>query len=441
MNQIGSRADGEDRAAQTGQTLLYFGSLTLFLYLATPIGYLIDIPTSFMLKNQLGATADQVSTFRLITAIPAFLAFAFGLFRDAWNPLGLRDRGYFLIFGTATAIVFLVMAFLPVSYKGLYVGIFLAMLFSRFVMAAYQGLMALVGQEELMSGRLSVVWQIVSSFPYVAGALVSGYIADHMNSNTKIITFSIVAGSFLCIGLLGFWKPRSVFSHAYDRPQAKGTNLVGDVKRLLKHRAIYPAVLIMFLWSFAPGSNTPLQFYLTDKLHLSDAVYSYYLAIFVAAFIPTFLLYGFLCKKVALKKLLWWGTIVAVPQMIPLALIKSENMALVMAVPIGLMGGVATAAYYDLAMRSCPPGLQGTLMMMVDGVYVLAGRGGDQLGSAIYDSSPENGFLYCVIATTAVYALILPLILLVPKELIATADGEPNPQVEAEMLREIADAT
>jgi hypothetical protein len=42
-----------------------------------------------------------------------------------------------------------------------------------------------------------------------------------------------------------------------------------------------------------------------------------------------------------------------------------------------------------------------------------------------------------VIATTAVYALILPLILLVPKELIATADGEPNPRVLAEVQEEI----
>jgi hypothetical protein len=206
----------------------------------------------------------------------------------------------------------------------------------------------------------------------------------------------------------------------------------------MRHRAIYPAVLIMFLWCFAPGSNTPLQYYLTDELGASDAVYSYFNGIFAAAFVPTFLLYGFLCKRVALNKLLWWGTIVAVPQMIPLAFIHSANLALVLAVPIGLLGGVATAAYYDLAIRSCPPGLQGTLMMLVDGVYVLAARGGDLLGSGIYSSSPAHGFLYCVIATTAVYALILPLILLVPKELIATADGEPNPEVEAEMLKEIA---
>jgi MFS family permease len=168
-------------------------------------------------------------------------------------------------------------------------------------------------------------------------------------------------------------------------------------------------------------------------------VYSYYNGIFAISFIPTFLLYGFLCKRVALKNLLWWGTIVAVPQMIPLAFIHSGKLALLLAVPIGLMGGVATASYFDLAMRACPPGLQGTLMMLVDGVFALSARGGDLLGSKIYNSSPTHGFLYCVIATTAVYALILPLILLVPKELIATADGQPNPILEAEILDEIAD--
>ncbi len=79
-------------------------------------------------------------------------------------------------------------------------------------------------------------------------------------------------------------------------------------------------------------------------------------------------LYGFLCKKVSLNKLLWWGTVIAVPQMIPLAFIQSGDLALMLAAPIGLLGGIASGAYFDLAIRSCPPGLQGTLMMLVDGV-------------------------------------------------------------------------
>ena len=78
-------------------------------------------------------------------------------------------------------------------------------------------------------------------------------------------------------------------------------------------------------------------------------------------------------------------------------------------------------------------------MMLVDGFFLLSWRGGDLLGAKIYSSSPAHGFLYCVIATTAVYALILPVLLLVPKELIATADGEPNPRVDAEVRAEIAE--
>jgi hypothetical protein len=100
---------------------------------------------------------------------------------------------------------------------------------------------------------------------------------------------------------------------------------------------------------------------------------------------------------------------------------------------------MATAAYFDLAVRSCPPGLQGTLMMLVAAGSMLAARGGDLLGAKLYSSSPEHGFLYCIIATTVVYVLILPVIPWIPKHLIATTDGERNLAAEAEMLAEIAD--
>jgi MFS family permease len=426
-----------DDPSQTRAIFTYFTPLTLFVYLVMPHGYLLDFATSYMLKDQLHASVTEVSTFRLLTAIPVYLSFVFGLTRDLWSPLGLRDRGYFLVFAPLTAVVFAWMAYSKLTYSGLFIGMFLVMFFWRFVAAGQWALLALVGQEKLMSGRLSALWNIISSVPYIAGALASGWIAEHLPPRQ---TFILMAALSLLMFLFAFWKPKAIFDHAYDRPQARGADFAGDIKRLLKHRAVYPAVLIMFLFQFAPGSNTPLQFFLTDKLHASDAIYTDYYAIFAVAFIPMFFLYAWLCKRYSLKRLLWWGTIVTVPQMIPLALINSPEQALWLALPIGMMGGIAAGAYYDLAMRACPAGLQGTLMMMVDGVYMLSYRGGDILGAKIYASSPAHGFLYCALATTAVYALILPVLLLIPKELIATADGEPNPQVEAETLAEIGEA-
>src|SRR5208283_3060609 len=131
------------------------GPLTLLVYVVMPHGYLLDITTSFMLKNDLHATATQVSTFRLITAIPVYLSVLFGLTRDLWNPFGLRDRGYFLLFAALTAAVFVWMAYAPLSYAGLVTGLLLVMVTFRLVTAAYWGLLALIGQERLMSGRLS----------------------------------------------------------------------------------------------------------------------------------------------------------------------------------------------------------------------------------------------------------------------------------------------
>ncbi len=416
----------------------YFSPLTLLVYLVMPHGYLLDFATSYMLKDQLHASVTEVSTFRLLTATPVYLSVLFGLTRDLWSPLGLRDRGYFLIFAPITAAVFAWMAYTELTYTGLFIGMFLVMFFWRFVAAGQWALIALVGQEKLMSGRLSALWNIIASVPYIAGALASGWIAEHLPPHQ---TFIMMAMLSLLMFAFGFWKPKAVFDHAYDKPQAKGADLIGDIKRLLKHRAVYPAVLIMFMFQFAPGSNTPLQFYLTNKLHASDAIYTDYYAIFALAFIPMFFLYAWLCKRYTLRTLLWVGTIITVPQMIPLALVSTAQQALWLALPIGMMGGIAAGAYYDLAMRSCPPGLQGALMMMVDGMYMLSYRGGDILGARIYASSPEHGFLYCALATTAVYALILPVILLIPKDLIATMDGEANPELERQTLAEIANSS
>jgi hypothetical protein len=112
--------------------------------------------------------------------------------------------------------------------------------------------------------------------------------------------------------------------------------------------------------------------------------------------------------------------VIAVPQMVPLLFIHSVTGALIAAAPIGLMGGLATGAYLDLIIRSCPRGLQGTTLMLANSLYYAVTRFGDLLGTHLYDYF--GGFNVCVLAITIVYALILPTLLLVPGQLIATAD-------------------
>jgi MFS family permease len=404
------------------QILLYFAPLTLLIYLVAPES-LLDIPTSFMLKNQLHAAAPQISVFRLLTAIPIYVAFVFGVVRDRWSPFGRRDRGFMLLFAPLTALIYSWMAFGHVTYVGLLLGMTVGMLAFRFVVAAYQGLIALVAQEALMSGRLSTLWNTASYLPNALAIFAAGFVAEHMSVRE---TFLAAAGLTLLVAGFGIWKPPAVFSHTYDQPLARTSDLWSDLKRLAGDSAIYPAVLINFLWYFTPGIGTPMQFYLTNHLHTSDALFADYLCLYIVSFIPTTLLYGFLCTHIRQRKLLWCSALIGVPQMLPLLLAHSGQSALLVAIPMGMMGGMANAAFYDVAIRSCPPGLQGTFMMLIVALMALAYRGSDVLGSWIYSSSPLHGFEYCIMAMVAVYALILPLIAMVPKRVTATTDGQAN---------------
>jgi Na+/melibiose symporter-like transporter len=282
-----------------------------------------------------------------------------------------------------------------------------------------------IGQQHAMTGQISAAWNVFLSIPtFVAlllGGSLSGLLEGQNPDRAVHILFLVGAAIMAAVALYALWKPAAVFDNVRVETPPE-LHPIPDLKRLIGHWPIYPALLIWLLWNFAPGSATPLQYHLQNTLHASDAQWGQWNAIFAASFIPTFILYGLLCRHLPLKTLLGWGTVAAVPQMVPLLFIDTVPQALIAAVPIGLMGGVATGAYMDLIIRSCPRGLQGTTLMMSGSLYFVVSRFGDVLGTHLYDQ--YGGFTVCVVAITVVYALILPTLLLVPKHLIATADGQ-----------------
>jgi hypothetical protein len=403
---------------------LYLGALIVLMAFGSPSGGLIEIPISFFLKNKLHLTAHELAQFRLVSGIPHYLAFVFGFIRDIWNPFGMKDRGLMMLFGAICAGLYGIFAFTPVTYATLMAAVLLLTTAFLFVSSAQNGLASTLGQQHAMTGQISAVWNIFGSIPTVAALLIGGYLSgmlDGRNADEAArILFLSGAALMIVLVLYAAWRPAFVFDNIRAEPVAS-VSIADDIKRLARHWPIYPALLIWLLWNFAPGSTTPLQYYLQNTLHAADAQWGQWNAIFAASFIPTFLLFGILSPKLPLKTLLWWGTIVAIPQMVPLLFIDSVTDALVAAAPMGLMGGVASAAYLDLIIRSCPRGLQGTTLMLSGSLFFIVSRFGDVFGTYLYDTF--GSFTVCVVAITVVYALILPVLMLVPDDLIATADA------------------
>ena len=415
-------------ASERFRILLYFGGLTVILALADPAGGLLDIPLSFYLKNRLGLTAKQVAIFQAIAGLPLVVAFLFGLARDRWNLLGRRDRGLMLVFGAVCAALYLGFAFAPMSYDVLLLAIFLITACTLFMDAAESGLASVVGQQHAMPGQMSATWSAFSAVPAVGALLLGGYFSDWLEhqdgARAARALFLVGAATSLMIVLYATLRPRAVFDGIRDE-RLDSDHPMRDLRRLLRHRPIYPALIIWMLWNFAPGSSTPLQYYLQNTLKAPDSVWGQWSAIFAASFVPTYILFAWLCTRVSLKKLLWWGTFVAIPQFVPLLFITSTKAALIAAVPMGLMGGMATAAYLDLMIRSCPPRLQGTAMMASSCLFYVSSHLGDIWGAHLYET--YGGFTICVAMITFAYALIVPVLLTVSDELTALPDNEVAP--------------
>jgi MFS family permease len=395
----------------------------LFATLAVPYQGLIGLPMLFFLKNRLHLDASGAARFSFVICIPLFAGFIFGFIRDRWSPWRIGDRGHLILFGFATAAGYAAMAFAPPVYGVLLVGGFLITTLIQFVTGAVNGLASNVGRRHAMTGQMSTAMNIALNLPQLIAFALGGYLSAAVEKSSDQaaarLIFLIGAVLIAAVGVFGLTGPKRLFDDAMPEPST--LTPLADIGRLVRTWAIYPALLIQLLWQFGPGVGIALQYHLANDLKASDSQVGIWYALFYGSFIPVYLLYGWLAQRLSLKALVWIGAVLAVAQMAPLLVVHTPDQAMWAAVALGVLGGVGQPAFFDLCMRSAPRGLEGSMMMLVWSMYWIAVRGGDLWGADLYDH--HGGFNTALIATIVVYAAILPLILLVPRRILAGRDA------------------
>ncbi len=403
--------------AMQWEVLAYFAILNIAIGLGSPLG-IAAIPLSYFLKDTLHLSPLRLAVFQAIASIPVCVGFVFGFIRDRWRSARWGDPQYLLVCGLAAAAAYAWLAASTIDYLKLLSLVFIVVIVYVMIFASAQALMTGVAQAHGLTGRLSVVFSFGFLVPAVLSALAGGWLVAHVSVRG---TFLIAGGVTLVIVLQSFWR----LGAASDFERALGPSEKGfaAIRRLLGHRPLWPATVIYFLWNFSPGWGTPMFYHLTERVHISSELFGTFTALQSLFFLPTTLLYGFLCVRTPLSRLLWWGTMVAILQGPIMFLAQGPASTIVVAVLYGLFGGFATAAYIDLIMRSCPKGLEGTAMMLANtSAFAIAGNSGNLLGSWIYS---RGGFAWAVIITTLATALIVPVLQSVPPRLTSTRDGEP----------------
>ena len=405
--------------------LAYAGVPILILNFAAPYVGVLNLPIIFFLKNRLHLSAHETAQFNLIVAVPLFAGFVFGFIRDRWSPFAAGDRGHLVVFGLASAAVYAAMAFAPPTYAMLLAGVFLVTVLMQFVAGAAAGLASAVGRHHAMAGQMSTVMNAAMLAPQVIAMLLGGVLSGLLEgagaATAARVLFLVGAGLMLAMTAFGAFGPRRLFDDAQAGAEPRRLTLGADIARLLRTWAIYPVLAIQLLWQFAPGAGVALQYHLANDLHASDAQVGAFYAIFYGGFLPVYALYAWLAQRVKLRTLLWIGAVLAVPQMASLLFIRSAQGALVAAIPMGLLGGIGQAAFTALAIRACPKGLEGTMMMLFLALFWISQRFGDLWGADLYQH--HGGYNTTLWVTIGLYAAILPILFLVPRRLSDTVDA------------------
>jgi MFS family permease len=403
-------------SAMQWEVLAYFAILNIAVGLGSPLG-IAAIPINYFLKDRLQLSPLRLALFLAIASIPVCAGFLFGFIRDRWRSASWGDRQYLFACAAVAAGGYLWLATSTIDYFKLLALVFVVVIAYVMIFSSAQALMTGVAQAYGMTGRLSVVFGFGYFTPAVISALAGGWLVAHVPVRD---TFLIAAGVTLVIAFQALWRLEA--ASEFERFLGHGEDGVAALRRLIGHRPLWPAAVIFFLWNFSPGWGTPIFYHLTERVRISSELFGTFTALQSAFYLPTTLLYGVLCMRAPLSRLLWWGTIVAILQGPIMFLAQGPASTIVVAVLYGLFGGFATASYIDLIMRSCPRGLEGTAMMVAQtSAFALAGNSGNLLGSWIYS---KGGFAWAVIITTLATALIVPVLRSVPAELTATRDGE-----------------
>jgi hypothetical protein len=411
-------------AADRAKILFAAAAVMLLLQFALPAAGFMGIPILFFLKQRLHLDAQGVAGFNFWASFPLYLSFVFGFMRDRWSPAGKGDRGHLVLFGLATAAVFVAIAFAPPAYPTLLGGVIAATVGVQAAWSATQGLSSRIAQEYAMSGQTSAAINLSGLVPgilaFVAGGFLSGLLEGASATLAARFLFLTGAALMLSVALFGAFGPKRLFDAAPSQRPVESP--FADIVRLAKCREIYPPLILQLLWQFGPAGGVALQYHLVDHLHASSAQVGLWYGAFYFAVLPSMAAYAWLCQHMRLRTLLWWGVITGVPQWAPMLFAHSVAGAFLAAIPIGLVGGLAGVAFTDLIIRACPPRLQGTMMMLMWSMFWIPGRVGDLWGAWLYEK--QGGLTTAIWATTAVYALMVPTLLLAPKRLTATADGE-----------------
>jgi folate/biopterin transporter len=193
---------------------------------------------------------------------------------------------------------------------------------------------------------------------------------------------------------------------------------------------IYKPIFFVFLWQATPTSEGAMLYFLTDDIGFGPEFLGRVRLVTAAASLLGVWLYNQYLRRVAIKDILLWTSVISVPLgLTQLILISHYNR--VLGIPDGafvfgddvvlsILGEMAFLPTLVLAAKLCPPGVEAVLFATLMSIYNAASTVGTEVGAAL---TKLLGVTETDFSNLALLTIICNLSSLVPLAFIGWLDG------------------
>lgn len=212
----------------------------------------------------------------------------------------------------------------------------------------------------------------------------------------------------------------------------------------LREPSIWKPILFIFLWKATPTSDGAMLYFLTDDIGFGPEFLGRVRLVTAASSLFGVWLYNQYLRRVPIKDVLLWTSIISAPLgLTQLLLISHYNRELGIPdgafvfgddVVLSILGEVAFLPTLVLAARLCPPGVEAVLFATLMSIYNGASTVGTEIGAAL---TKLLGVTETDFSNLALLTIICNISSLLPLVLIGLLDGvgdESQEEMEAKQL-------
>lgn len=404
-----------DLARTTPRRRLALVAVSLFVSTFVSDSKLAKLPLQFLLKDHLHVSPAQMAAFFALAGLAWYFKPLAGLLADAVPLWGSRRRNYLLVSGLGAGVLWALLGIVPERYGPLVWTLIGANMFAVLASSVSGGLLVEAGQAQGLTGRLGSLRETIIAGSSLLAQPIGGFLAG------QAFGWTCGVGTALFLGLI----PAALTLLPEQRVPMSETTFTQMLKAqmgpVFRSRGLWLAAAFIFLKELSPGFGTPLFYYQTNTLHFSKLFLGGLGTIFNASAVAGALVYGLVCIRVPLGRLLPGAIILSALASLLFLGYHSHSSALWVQGFSGFLGIFASVALMDLAARTTPVGGEALGYSLLMSAFNLGLTGSDILGAWAYGQF-HLSFSTLVWVSAGTTLLALPLIKLIPKDALTRHD-------------------